>query len=83
MGYAGVDRTRLGHYRARISLRNRQRHVGSCATAEEAARLYDAASLLLGRAARNFPGERPGPSPMARAAKRVARWHDRWGEASP
>jgi hypothetical protein len=56
-GYRGVARTPSGRWRASIKLANRNIHLGLFATAEDAARAYDAAAIeAWGEYARpNFP----------------------------
>jgi hypothetical protein len=60
-GYKGVNLyKRTGRWRATLTHQRRARHLGYYATAEEAARVYDAAaSALWGEYARlNFPEEK-------------------------
>jgi hypothetical protein len=60
VGLKGVSfHKRTGRWRADIKLPDRQKHLGTFATPEEAARAYDRAALeLYGDFARlNFPGE--------------------------
>lgn len=58
-GYRGVSVRRDGKWRSRIHINNREINLGAFATAEEAARAYDAAAReLLGECAwQNFPKE--------------------------
>lgn len=44
-GYKGVSRDKNGRFRATISTAGKQRYLGCFATAEEAARAYDAAAF--------------------------------------
>jgi hypothetical protein len=74
--YVGVRRLG-GRPSAQISVRGKVRHLGFFGSDEEAARAWDAASVLQGRGAKNFPGE---PIPAALEG-RIREWLDKWGPA--
>jgi hypothetical protein len=59
IGYRGVRPTPIGRWAAQITIDNHTRHLGTFATATEAARAFDRAAILArGLAALlNFPGE--------------------------
>lgn len=76
-GYKGVESSRIGTWHARIAFRGQRLRLGTFATAEEAARAYDAkAREFHGEYARtNFPDDgTPAPTPLPGWSRRPPDW---------